>query len=329
MRTERRPKVGRRLNAALVAALLAIATGCTPPDAETEPRGDDPSPSPAVAPVKIPPLRPGQRYVVDPWHQNLVAYDPVAGTVARRSDQPGYFYYNFRSPSPLLTAGHNEANEFVVLAIDGLSTRQILQTGPDQALFPLAADEKHTFFVSYEYKDGGREERRRQILRLGDEGTLEPYASVTGPRLKLDRGAILGERLFYTTYDATTDEYSLFSIPVEKPGETPRLEQEHLPSGEVLVDDGELFLSDGQKISSPTRSFTCADLCWFYDSPHVLVTMAQGSGGDVTLSVHDSTSGSALGSVDGGVVGFDVADDIITVYTQHGVRSLDVSKVSK
>jgi hypothetical protein len=309
----------RRVLLAGIGFLLAplLLTACTAGASDSQ------SPPSAIASPQLPRLTTGEIYVFDAWDQQLAAYDKATGRVTATTNVDDFYYYGFRTASRLFTAGANNSGGFSVLDVDGSKARTVTTMKPDEAVFPLAADGKRTFFVIYEYSSPGVESGRR-IARLRADGSWQTYQTFSGPSALVDDGVLLDGRLYYTVYDQKTDKDTLYSVDADDPTSSPRLEKRNLSSGEVYAQGGELFLSDGTTISSRTRSFTCADLCWFYEHPAVLIRIDT-ENEDLVLTVFDAKSGKTLAKVPR-IVGFDVHGDTVTSYTRDGVRRIDVGK---
>jgi hypothetical protein len=298
-------------------AALLLTTACSPGTPDLSSHRSEPV-------GRVPPRQSGQRYVVDLSEQQLVTYDERRGNVVAVSDEEGFYYYGFRMPSHLYTSGNNRTHGFSILSIDRDAVRTVSTMPTDEDIFPLATRGEVSFFTTISYDEHGDESERR-LVRLASDGTLQTYHSFAGPRELLDHGAILRGRLYYTVYNQIEDDDTLFSIPVDRPDATPRVERTGLASGEVYAHLGTLLTSDGTTISGGGRRFTCQDLCWFYDDPAMLVmiTIEKGS---LVLKVIDSRDGTTVTSVPG-TVGFDVARHLLTVETTTGIKRVDLAKV--
>lgn len=322
--TKGSPVVSRMLGPRLAASLSAItlALGLSACTADQPHQGGGP---PTVPEVRVPPRKAGQTFVFDPFEQQLVSYDDARGHVVATSHEDGFYYYGFRTATNLYTSGDNETNGFKILEIDAHTIRTVVTMPKDEAVFPLATAEGKTFFIVYDYKPGfGEEELRRRIVRLLPDGTMQTYRTFTGRDELVDDGVLLGGRLYYTLGDASSDVGSLYSIDAREPGAEPRLERTGLKSDEVYAQGGRLLTSDGTTITDGKRSFTCTDLCWFYDDPSVLVAFVD-EGTSTILKVIDATTGRTLHEV-GEPVGFQLDGRRLTVRTTDGVKRIRLSK---
>lgn len=315
--------LGRR--AALVAAALALSvlvSSCVAaPTAERQTPTS--TPNAADRAVTVPDRSQDQIYLFSPWDQQLTAYDLEAERVEATSGGGQLYYYGFPTASSLYTVGDTEALGFRVVDAQPTEVRTVATPAPNEAVFPLATDGTHTFFVVYEYEAPGVESGRR-IVRLTEDGDLETYGTFEGMKELVDKGVLVGDVLHYSVYDAEQDEHSVFSLPADEPGAEPTLVRSGLASGELYAAADTVLFSDGTTIIGGDHSYECAAMCWFYEDPAVLLRIAA-ENSELVLSVIDWRTGVVLERVPG-IVGFDVAGAELTAYTDGRVEVVSLGE---
>ncbi|WP_152650355.1 hypothetical protein [Demequina aestuarii] len=272
--------------------------------------------------VVVPALPAGHRYVFNPWDQQLVAYDPATGDVADTSGGRELYYYGFPTASTLYTVGDTVERGFEVVEVGEHEVTTVVAAAANEAIFPLATDGVQAFFVIYAYDEAGAEQGRR-IVRLTTEGGLDTFASFSGPSELVDKGVLVGDILYYSVYDATTDQHTVYSIPAKDPGAAPAVVLEGLESGELYADEEVLLTSDGATVSGGEAEYACASLCWFYDELDILIRISTQEE-ELLLSVIRMEDGNVADAISG-VVGFEVHESTLRVHTASGDVTFDLA----
>lgn len=264
--------------------------------------------------MRVPALSEGQRYVVEPFTQQLVAYDMNMRAPAQASDEVNFFYYKFGTLSNLYTSGNSATGGFSLVEVSSSEVRTVATTKDNEALFPIAQDGEVTIFVLYTFDDE-RHETARRLVRMTSPGVFEPFVHATG---LIASGAVVGETLYYTTVDADEGTYDLWSVSKTDLDAEPEHERSGMDGGELYEYRGQLLTSDGTTIHGGPRDYECSDNCWFLDDFGVLVRdTADGSGG-LRLDVIDMDSGETVHEVPG-ALGFDLSDGTLTTFCDGSI----------
>jgi len=296
----RRYGARRILAIAVTGALVFASGGCLSRDKDGTASDNS---------IRVPRLSAGQHYVVNPFTQQLMAYDMQTMKPASVSNEANYLYYGFGSISGTYTSGNSGAGGFTVVEITPSSVKTVLTVDDDEAIFPIARDTEAVVFLLYTY-DSELVETARQLVLMTSRGTLEPFTRVTG---LVSYGAIVGDVLYYTTADERGDSYDLWSIPKQELDAIPRSEEVGLSGGELYAYHGELFTSDGTNILAGEREYRCSGGCWFLEDYGVLVRIAPNSLAGLQLDVIDVDSGEVVHQVPD-ALGFELDDGVLTTF---------------
>jgi len=209
----------------------------------------------------------------------------------------------------MYTSGNSIEGEFAVVEITPSSVKTVLTVGNNEAIFPIARDAEAAVFILCTY-NSGLVETGRQLVRMTSPGTVSPFTQVTG---LISYGAIVGDVLYYTTYDEKGDSYDLWSIPKRELDAMPRLQKTGLAGGELYEYRGQLFTSDGANILAGAREYRCSGGCWFLGDYGVLVRIAPNATSGLQLDVIDVDSGDVVHQVPD-ALGFEFADGVLTTF---------------
>jgi hypothetical protein len=249
--------------------------------------------------------------------QRLLTYDPATFSVTGESNAENFLQYAFPTLSDYFTAGNSAGTDFRVVRVSGGTVQTVLELPDGQGVFPLATDGERVLFTRSTYDDASREVGR--VLVSLEEGALVEDPRISEP---VDSGAIVGDRLYYTSYvDATTDyELRVVSLTDDAP---PALLASGLESGRLFAHDGQVFTSTQDRLVNGDQSFDCVELCWFQDELGILLRMRVGEQAGLALDVLDIRTQEVL-ETRNDIIDFAVEDDTVVIYRSGGIDRIDV-----
>lgn len=300
--------------AAVLAATLLLsgcAVGAAPPE-----RGLPVAAAPELLPGEG--VEGSALVLFNRFTQRLVAYDPATSQVVPPSTAPTTSQYGFPTASPYYTTGNSAGTGFRVVRVEGRGVDTVVTLPDGEGVFPLATDGEVHLFTRSEYRADGRETRRALVTLEGDR--LVEHPEVTGA---VDRGAVLRGQLYYTTYEPSTDDWSLRRVPVADRTARPELVRTGLQGAGVHVHEGRVVTTTADRLVSGERSWPCVDLCWFEDAHRALLRLRVDEQAGLSLDVLDTRDG-RLRATRGEVVDFAVEGATLVVYREGSVDRLDL-----
>ncbi|WP_374020530.1 hypothetical protein ABU162_13470 [Paenibacillus thiaminolyticus] len=253
-------------------------------------------------------------YLYNRYSQKLLSYNVDAKTVEQQSNIVNYIQYEFNEAhNRYFTAGNSLTNGFVILSVDQKEIKELhrLADENNEAVFPLATDGgKHLFIRSY-YDTNGMESKR-SITQLNSDNTLSDFSNVTG---LVSSGVLIGQHLFYTTYEEAINAYSLYALDVTDLSSKPQLVEENLEASEVYALNGRLLVSDHQYIYNDEERFVKQPLNYFDSGSGILIQIYPDSDANLALDAIDTATKQVIGTATN-IIDFSIEDHQITVYCQ-------------
>ena len=253
-------------------------------------------------------------YLYNRYSQKLLSYNVDAKTVEQQSNIVNYIQYEFNeAKNRYFTAGNSLTNGFVILSVDQKEITELHRLADDkhEAVFPLATDGgKHLFIRSYYDTDGI--ESKRSIAQLNPDNTLSDFSNVTG---LVSSGVLIGQQLFYTTYEEAINAYSLYVLDVTDLSSKPLLVEENLEASELYALNGRLLVSDHQYIYNDEERFVKQPLNYFDSGSGILIQIYPDSDANLALDAIDTATKQVIGTASS-ILDFSIEDHQITVYCQ-------------
>jgi hypothetical protein len=300
-----------------MSALSGCASPATSDDAAA--RRDD-----AERPVvRVLPRADDEIYLVNALAQQLLTYSTASDRMTAMTNEPNHFYYGFRTPSDLYTVGHSIENRYEIREITTSGMRTVMALPAGEGLFPLTSDTGGAIFARYTF-DANGSETDREIVELDGGDDLVAWKNVDGA---VSYAAVVGPWLYFTVWQEGSDDYSLRRVARDDKSAMPETVRASVAGGQLYAHRGELFTSDGTRVSDGARAVECDDLCWFRDDPDVLVRMSVTDPAALRLDVYDGRDFSIIETVRS-VVGFTIEPDAVHVYGEGFERRVDVSATS-
>lgn len=251
----------------------------------------------------------------------VVSYNTETCKIVQESNVENYVQYEFNSGSNYYTAGHSITNGFEILYADKDKIESVykLEDAANEAIFPLATDGEHVFFVKTHY-DSNNNPDENTIVSLNENNELEEHISMES---HIDSGVIVSGKLYFTTYEIESDTYDLYSLSLEDMSGEPVLEKGDLVSGELYEHNNQLYLSDDDTIYCGTDSFKKSSLNYFFDENQILVQIHPNESADLALDVIDTNTKKVIGTAIN-VIDFEVKDDEVIVYCDGEIEHIEL-----
>lgn len=259
-------------------------------------------------------------YLYNRYSQKLLSYNVDAKTVEQQSNIVNYIQYEFNeAKNRYFTAGNSLTNGFAILSVDRKEIAEVhrLADEKNEAVFPLATDGgKHLFIRSYYDEEGT--ESKRSIAQLNPDNTLSDFSNVTG---LVSSGVLIGEQLYYTTYEEAMNAYSLFALDVTDLSSKPQLVGENLEASELYALNGRLLVSDHQYIYNDEERFVKQPLNYFDSGNGILIQIYPDSNANLALDAIDTATKQVIGTASN-IIDFAIEDHQITVYGQGHIAHI-------
>ncbi|MGX4601764.1 hypothetical protein [Faecalimicrobium sp. JNUCC 81] len=255
------------------------------------------------------------------YNQNIVTYDTNKKSITQWNDNSNLFQYEFNTSSDLYTSGHSIDNEFKILKFENGSYKIIYNLNKNEAIFPLASDGDTYLFVHSFYNKDGSEILSKRTISLFDEKEkkLQDYKNTRGLILY---GAFYDNKLFYTTYQQSSDTFDLYSLEFSNFDSDPTLLEKGLEDGKVFVSIDGLWKSNNNYIYNEDKKFSIAKLNYIDKDSNNLIQIDIDNG-QIYLKVTDiQTKKEYLYFKN--VIDFKIDNDTITIY---GDKYIDTKKL--
>ncbi|MGA3678030.1 hypothetical protein [Lysinibacillus agricola] len=205
-------------------------------------------------------------YVLEYWEQKLKVYNQDTHKFIRYwNDTENEFQYNFKEYSDVLTSGNSITNNFSIIRYTETGVKTLLKLPANEALFPLTIDDKDNMYFCRIYYNDDKTEKKRVISKYSEKNNqLDDLAIDVS---KLMDVSVIGEKLFFTSYDEKEQKYELYESSLTGKNEIELIEN-NLEGSEIYNIYGELYLksSEGKLVSKvneyPSGEITIAYKDW-------------------------------------------------------------------
>ncbi|MEB3750719.1 hypothetical protein MKY25_17890 [Geobacillus sp. FSL W8-0032] len=253
--------------------------------------------------------------------QKLVAYNLVTHAIEQQTNRPNFFVYAFPTKCLYYTAGDSKYGHFSILKINGNEIEKLYSGRKGEAIFPLANDGSNYVFIKM-YLDNKGIEISRTIARWDEkEKRLVEYPHVKGP---VSYGAIIGRQLYYTAYNPSDDDYTMYVLDLSNKSNQPRLVEKGLKAGQLYVIDRTLYRSDQEKIYADNGRIFKKKLINYIDKVNRLLIQIYPNGdADLVLDIVKIDTNEKIASVKN-VIDFFTERRKVIVYSLDGKKEIIV-----
>lgn len=259
----------------------------------------------------------------DKYDQRIITYDIDQHKVIQKNDTLNYLQFEFNDlTSDIYTTGHSIENDYKIIKLGKDKIDILYEADQMEALFPLAyRDPEYMIFLKCTYQDNGAElYGDRVVCRFNEKTkTLTEIAETKG--MRVTNGAIVGDMLYLTEYDAGTDRYALYMLSMSG-NEKPILLLDNLAAGEIYSNNDALWISDASKIYCYEDDAVCFPkkiLNYFYSNALVQIDIS--ANGSLELIVTNVETKKLEADTEG-VIDVRIFDGKIKAYTDKAIVDL-------
>lgn len=259
----------------------------------------------------------------DKYDQRIITYDIDQHKVIQKNDTLNYLQFEFNDlTSDIYTTGHSIENDYKIIKLGKDKIDILYEVDQMEALFPLAyRDPEYMIFLKCTYQDNGAElYGDRVVCRFNEKTkTLTEIAETKG--MRVTNGAIVGDMLYLTEYDAGTDRYALYMLSMSG-NEKPILLLDNLAAGEIYSNNDALWISDASKIYCYEDDAVCFPkkiLNYFYSNALVQIDIS--ANGSLELIVTNVETKKLEADTEG-VIDVRIFDGKIKAYTDKAIVDL-------
>jgi len=294
-----------------MAILLMVAPALTACSSDASPPSDGASVTPHVFP---PPVGAGQIPLIDRHTDRLVVFDVDRAAVVSAAGDDQTFQYSLpgRRPSTIITSGDSDENrsELVEMTDDGVRVLRSL----DRAAYPIARTGDTTYLqLSTIRPDGSL--GATSLARVTPDGDVDPIADLDA---QIAGAVVVDGRLWYTTHDADSDLFALWSASLTEAFE-PRPERRGLRTG-ALFRAGEKVVVDGD-FGSRLPRVDCSLHCLVDDRERHVFSLTTGETA-LTLTAFNLGTGASKILAEGEIVDFFTDGPALMVYQAGAVTTI-------
>ncbi len=259
----------------------------------------------------------------DKYDQRIITYDIDQHKVIQKNNTLNYLQFEFNDlTSDIYTTGHSIENDYKIIKLGKDKIDILYEADQMEALFPLAyRDPEYMIFLKCTYQDNGAElYGDRVVCRFNEKTkTLSEIAETKG--MRVTNGAIVGDMLYFTEYDAGTDRYVLYMLSMSG-NEKPILLLDNLAAGEIYSNNDALWISDASKIYCYEDDAVCFPkkiLNYFYSNALVQIDIS--ANGSLELIVTNVETKKLEADIEG-VIDVRIFDGKIKAYTDKATVEL-------
>ncbi|MCI8967236.1 MAG: hypothetical protein HFH75_06595 [Lachnospiraceae bacterium] len=259
----------------------------------------------------------------DKYDQRIITYDIDQHKVIQKNNTLNYLQFEFNDlTSDIYTTGHSIENDYKIIKLGKDKIDILYEADQMEALFPLAyRDPEYMIFLKCTYQDNGAElYGDRVVCRFNEKTkTLSEIAETKG--MRVTNGAIVGDMLYFTEYDAGTDRYILYMLSMSG-NEKPILLLDNLAAGEIYSNNDALWISDASKIYCYGNDAVCFPkkiLNYFYSDNLLQIDIS--ANGSLELIVTNVETKKLEADIEG-VIDVRIFDGKIKAYTDKATVEL-------
>ncbi len=255
--------------------------------------------------------------IYDKFDQQLVLYNKNNHSIESSKPVDNFFYFEFDTRSNYYTSGHSINNGFKILKKENNLVRVVYELkSKSQAIFPFATNGEKNIFMIQDDND----KLHRKIADFNGE-KLAYFDNVKGC---IEKGVIIGNTLYYTVYESEKEKYTLYSVNIENISNQPSLIEDGLESKDIYSYNDELYKSTKKEIFNDHNRFKKAELNYFDDTNNVLLQIGvDQKRALLKLDIVNTKSKNIQKTVDN-VIGYDINNNILTVYCFGGIEKIDL-----
>lgn len=261
-----------------------------------------------------------EMYVLDYWNQKIKIYNQDTYKFIRYwKATENEFQYNFKEYSNILTSGNSITNNFSVIRYTEKGIKTLLKLPKNQALFPLTIDKKGHMYFSRIYYNVDKTEKKRVVSKYDMKNNqLNDLTIDVG---KLMDGSIIGNKLFFTSYNEKKQKYELYKSSFADKNRIELIDS-NLESSEIYNINGELYLktSEGKLVSSKRKEYPSGEVTIIYKGWLFLLDVKENSSQNLIIySIDRKENSYKIENLNG----FNLNRHTLTIFKDDSTKKVD------
>jgi hypothetical protein len=250
----------------------------------------------------------------------LGIYDKKDCSWSKLYNQDNLFQYEFGGNKRYYVSGNSLANKFVLLEVseDKKTLHKVFSLNNDNdCFFPLANDDNTYYYILYE-DEKNSEDVKRSIFTMDKYNKIQKILTSEN---YITSGIIIDNILYYTVYEASSDDYSVYSFNLGDKKKQEKLIKSNLETRELYNINGELYYSNITSIFNDKQAFEKKDINYVIE--HYLVQIYPNKDCDMICSVTDIETREVLGKYKY-PINFELQDNIMNIYCKGMINSIEI-----
>lgn len=244
------------------------------------------------------------------FEQKLILYDEERKQEVRHAERPNWFQYEFDPLSDRYTSGNSFTNGFSVIEVnEKKQVKEILKLEDDEAIFPLACNEKYEIYTHSYYDEMGIEIDSKRRLCILENGHI---TNIEGAKGLISKGVLKGSELYYSVYDKEKDRYTINRIDMNEPDAVTCVKSDLICDAMIitkygiLYSDNDYFYMGDQRIKKMSLNYG------FFESKYIY-QIGINENNELVLHVFDLEEMEDIWVVDD-IIDFEIAENEVIVY---------------
>lgn len=250
----------------------------------------------------------------------LGIYDKKDCSFRKLYNQDNLIQYEFGYNKKYYVSGNSIENKFVLLEVseDKKTLHKVFSlNNENDCFFPLANDDNTYYYILYENEKNSKD-IKRSIFTIDKYNEMH---KILTSESYITSGIIIENILYYTVYEPSSDDYSVYSINLGDEKKKEKLIKSNLETRELYNINGELYYSNITSIFNDRQAFEKKDIN--YVIKHYLVQMYSNKDCDMICSVTDIKTREVLGEFKY-PINFEIEDNIMNIYCKGMINSIEI-----
>lgn len=201
-------------------------------------------------------------FFYNPYTQKMIKYNSELKNAELWSSTRNQFQYAVGNEN-IYVDGNSYSNEFSLIKLEKSSITKIYEFPKNEGFFPIGEKNGKIYFIHSYYQENGNEDYEKRKLSVFDLSTkeIQEFSNTSG---LIDYGIVGEKYIYYTIYDNEKDIYSLMKIKNTDTNQIPEVIKTTLNDGLLLLENDELYYSDGNKLISNNKEYKKESVNVFY-----------------------------------------------------------------
>jgi len=301
----------KKIICVLLVALLTVLSSCSDKNLTTDNNQADDF-------TAVKPQTEDSILLINRFTLKMVSYNTKTFTTEISYNNLNDLVYEFDPCCKYYTAGNSSELGFAIFELNDKSFYRVMEIKQNEGIFPLAYTENHYFFIKYTYDEQLAVIDTALVEYIPSKNQLVEFKNING---LITEGTVIGDILYYTVYDEKNDYYTLYSVLWKDKNATPKMEK-NLECDEIYSQNGELFISNKEYITSETKKFKKESENYFIGSNFLVQYQIQKDAGLYAI-LTDTQTGEKLFFAEN-IVDFKLSDSVITFYCEGAIKAFDL-----